>query len=363
MTNTSTGKHLAILSQLLLAPGETADFARAQCVEMLGLLPEDREPLLALAGSHHVVVRAVRVLQRIAEASGSTDWAEWAGRSVEHELLRIRAALQSLQSVCDAFREEDCDLTVIKSLDHWPDLGSDLDLYTNADPVEVLTIMAEHFQARLEARSWGDRLANKWNFVVPHLNELIEIHVGRLGQTGEHVAFAQAIPSRAIHLQAGAHNFSVACPEHRLIIATLQRMYRHFYLRLCDVVDTVQLLETQPISYQLLKSAADAAGIWEGVATLLCIVSDYAESYRGVGIALPDSVRSCARLSGDRVSFQKGFLRVPILPESVGLYASELATLMRNGQIRGSLRLSLLPCLATAAMLEQKLTGSDKGIW
>jgi len=34
-----------------------------------------------------------------------------------------------------------------------------------------------------------------------------------------------------------------------------------------------------------------------------------------------------------------------------------------RGEIRSSFRLSLLPGLATAAAIEQKLTGSDKGIW
>jgi hypothetical protein len=37
--------------------------------------------------------------------------------------------------------------------------------------------------------------------------------------------------------------------------------------------------------------------------------------------------------------------------------------LVLNGNIRSTLRLSLLPGLATAAALELKLTGSDKGIW
>jgi hypothetical protein len=40
-----------------------------------------------------------------------------------------------------------------------------------------------------------------------------------------------------------------------------------------------------------------------------------------------------------------------------------LTRLLLNGEIRNTLRLSLLPGLATAAALELKLTGSDKGIW
>jgi hypothetical protein len=51
------------------------------------------------------------------------------------------------------------------------------------------------------------------------------------------------------------------------------------------------------------------------------------------------------------------------LPDSLNLYASELKTLLLQGQVRNSLRLSLLPGLATAAALELKITGRDKGIW
>jgi hypothetical protein len=68
-----------------------------------------------------------------------------------------------------------------------------------------------------------------------------------------------------------------------------------------------------------------------------------------------------ARFGSDQVSFSKKFLRIPILPHSVSLYATELKRLMLNGELPNTLRLSMLPCLATAAALEFKITGSDKG--
>jgi hypothetical protein len=37
--------------------------------------------------------------------------------------------------------------------------------------------------------------------------------------------------------------------------------------------------------------------------------------------------------------------------------------LLRKGELHNSARLGLLPWLATAAVVGQKLTGSDKGIW
>jgi hypothetical protein len=51
------------------------------------------------------------------------------------------------------------------------------------------------------------------------------------------------------------------------------------------------------------------------------------------------------------------------LPHSLNLYAAELRTLILKGDLRNGFRLSLLPGLATAAAIEQKITGSDKGIW
>jgi len=80
-------------------------------------------------------------------------------------------------------------------------------------------------------------------------------------------------------------------------------------------------------------------------------------------LELPSMVTSSARFGGDQVYFRRNFIRIPLLPHGSSLYVSEMAKLLLNGQIRNLLRLSLLPGLATAAAVEMKLTGSDKGIW
>jgi hypothetical protein len=122
------------------------------------------------------------------------------------------------------------------------------------------------------------------------------------------------------------------------------------------------LLESDGIDYDNLHTWASSSGIWEGVATCLVIVSDYVAHYRGKGLDLPSYVRSSAVVGGDRIYFGRGFLRLPILP-SIGLYASELKTLLLQERLASTARLSLLPCLATAAVLGRQLTGSDKGVW
>ena len=99
------------------------------------------------------------------------------------------------------------------------------------------------------------------------------------------------------------------------------------------------------------------------MATYLAIVSDYLTQYRGRGLELPPFVRVSARFGGDELRFIRGFLRIPIMPQSAKLYGSQLTTLLLHRELWNSVRLSLLPCLATAAAVGQKITGSDKGIW
>lgn len=323
----------------------------------------DLEDLRSLATTNHVIVRTFERLASILEACGKLKETAWVREVIREEKGRIDCALGFLSQICGVLESTGCNATVIKSLDHWPDLGSDLDLYTDADANDLVVVMRGIFNAKVEDRSWGDRLANKWNFAVPGLSELVEIHVGRLGQTGEQIAITRSVSRRARVERFGRYSFSVPAPEDRIVISTLQRMYRHFYIRLCDVADNARLLDGNLVDFDYLHSLGTEAGLWAGVATYLGIVSNYVEAYRGYGAPLSSLVRKSVKFGIQKVSFRNKFLRVPILPQSLNLYAGELKTLVLRGDVRNTFRLSLLPGLATAAALEQKLTGSDKGIW
>jgi len=346
--------HIDILSELLFG----SEFPQSLFSEDAGGL----ERLLALANSHHVILRTFPEINRTFEEHNNPN-APFVGIAIQDEKTRISQALASLETICDALIAAGHPVTVIKSLEHYPDLGSDLDLFSNASPAQILRIMRQNFGAELAPRSWGDRLANKWNFVVPHLKELIEAHIGRLGQTGEQVALGDSLIAHSCVREIEGHRFRVPDPADRLILSTLQRMYRHYYLRLCDVADTCTLLESQQVDFDRLRHLADLGGMWKGVSTFLRVVSDYVERYRGRGVFLPAAVQQAAQFGGDQVTFQRGFLRIPILPHSARLYAAQLGALIANGELRGSMRLSLLPCLATAALVEYRMTGSDKGVW
>ncbi len=358
---------MRLLSSLLLSPvfseNDTCTRASLLDAELLNIGREDFVAVAGLASSNHVIVRGMERFADAMRTRQDTEREALAQEALTTERARIGKAVRFLKSICTGFEEEGHEVVVIKSLDHWPDLGSDLDLFTTAAPEVVLELMKRRFTARPAPRSWGDRLARKWNFLIPGLPEAVEIHVGRLGQTGEQTILASSVARRARCIAVEGVPFRVPHISDRLMISALQRMYRHFYFRLCDIVDSAALVEDGAIDYRDLERAATEAGIWEGMATYLVIVADYVNQYRGPGLLLPNAVTSAARFGGEKIYYAKEFLRVPILPQSAGLYKSQLGGLLRKGELESSVRLGLLPWLAGAAAVGQKITGSDKGIW
>ena len=108
--------------------------------------------MVSLADSNHVVMRALEPLERQARSrmadtgnGGGSVWlasmVEWAGAQIERERARIAHALAGLYDICRELEAAGCAATVMKSLDHYPDLGSDLDLYTTADESAVAAVM------------------------------------------------------------------------------------------------------------------------------------------------------------------------------------------------------------------------------
>lgn len=351
-----------MLSQVLLS-ADSSDPGSRTADELLNLDREEFDGLAALAQANHVIVRGLAVVHNIYVEAGDTVRAEWTAAALAAERKRIATAVEFLGTICAAIEQKGLDVTVIKSLDHWPDMGSDIDLYTSSPAKAVSDVMRREFGAQIAARSWGDRLACKWNFNLPGLAEPVEVHIGRLGQTGEQVVLASRLPGRSRRAIIAGRAFHVAAVSDRLMISTLQRMYRHFYFCLCDIVDSAALALSGAIDYEELRFSAQEAGIWEGVATYLTIVSDYVQAYRGADLELPRLVRQDARFGGELVYFSRDYLRVPILPQSAGLYRRQLTGLLRRREVHSSARLGLLPWLATAAAVGHKLTGSDKGIW
>ncbi len=182
----------------------------------------------------------------------------------------------------------------------------------------------------------ADRLAGKWNFNIPGLPESVEVHVGRLGQTGEHVGWADGIPRRSVQVQRAQYVFRVASagrPADDFHIAAHVPALLFSALRYRGQCTIAGKLKCG------LHSPADifrVIWIWKGVATYLVLVSDYVKRFRGEAVALPPTVRASATFGGEKLTFARDFLRIPIVPESVSLYTTELRTLAQHGELKAN---------------------------
>jgi len=352
-------EYLNALFSLTLNPLQAKD--AVALVASLG--PEERSEFLSLADSNHVLVRGLKAVLQHPDSAANVELRSWAKQQIDKEEKRISTALVYLHAICEELETANCPTTVMKSLDHYPDLGNDLDLYSTAEEKAICDVMTGKFNAHIEPRSWGDRLAHKWNFAIPGLKESVEVHVQRLGQMGEHTGLARRFVTRRVLKVVENKTYHVPAPEERIVVATLQRMYRHFYFRVCDIVNSAAIIESGELNFQELQRATELAGIWPGVATYLTIVSDHVQRYRGIPLSLPEFVLSAARFGGKEIKPRARFLRVPVLPHGAALYTYQVTQAAMRGDVPGTLRLSLLPYLASAAAVAYKVTGSDKGVW
>ena len=116
--------------------------------------------------------------------------------------------------------------------------------------------------------------------------------------------------------------FRVPAPEEQVTLATLQRMYRHFYIRLTDLVNLTGLVRAGRLDFMRLRNSTQRWSIWPGVATLLKITSDYNERTGAGPLPLPEFVVSSARFGAEVTYVGEQFLRVPMLPQGSQLVSA-----------------------------------------
>jgi hypothetical protein len=367
ITDRTAARTFDAMGTLLLADGDSHAFAKQwferELDYVFSLNSVALRDLLHQAQTQRVLRRVLEVLEHNLGRTRSEASADLIGAALLQERDRAATAVGFLDEIVEQFERRGHPIMVMKTLDHWPDTGSDLDLLVSAPNQAVCRIFEESFSARRQPQSWGDRLASKFNFQIPGLAELVEVHLGCLGQTGEQRNLADWLFSRRVYENFGQHSFPVPMPEDRIVIATLQRMYRHFYIRLTDIVNIFRSLADNRIDFDQLKTIAEVGAIWPGVATLLVIVRQHGLSYGGTPVDLPEPVLNAAQFSAKQTYLGKRFVRVPIVPQAAKLFLRQLAGNRRMHDYRAMMRLILLPVLATAAFVSFRLTGDDKGVW
>jgi len=357
--HTPTEQQLHRLSTFVFSPAPSCEL-----LDWLAKLDELKlQEFLALLDQHHLLLRVLVPLEAAAFAEGLAGVAGRLRAAIATERERIRLALESLANICEQLESNGCPVVVIKTLEHWPDFGSDLDLFAAGDERQVFALLRRNFHARSTLRSLGDHLSRKRSFRLPGLLTPAEVHVNRLGQAGEHVQLGKRILARRQPISVQGYVFQIAALEERVLLTSLERIYRHLYFRICDILNLAGVLRSGQVDFAALRKVAEQNGIWPGVASCLKIAREYIASHGGARLTLPGEVDAAASLELGMLFERDGLWHFPVLPQGARLYAWELAHAIRRGDVAASARLSLLPPLASMASLAYAVTGHSGRVW
>ena len=296
-------------------------------------LDENPGELLALCQQNLVVLRTLAAL----EGAGVSLGDEAAGWQ-EQERARIEQGLATIAGIAQQFARHEIPFMVIKTGDHYPDQGHDIDLLLADGGDAAEQIMREELAASRLERSVSEVLSAKSNWRCGPTT--VEMHVGRLGQVGEHRRLAEEIYGHRRRGRIGSLDVSVPSAEGRMILAMLQRIYRHFNFRICDVINVAGLVEDESLSWETVWRLCRESGVDYGVGLGIAMVADQL-SRLDEDLQLPDN-GSIPHPCPYPLSFHRGYYRFPLRGVVPGVFARQVGGSLRQGAILRSSRLALL---------------------
>jgi len=271
----------------------------------------------------------------------SVDLGQEAQASLEQERQRIELGLVAIANLTELFDKHNLPFMVIKTGDHYPDLGHDIDIFVAEGGDQVEELLGHELGAKQQKRSVSELLSAKTNWRRDSVT--IEVHAGRLGQVGEHRQLADELFKLRRPGRVGRVDTFVPSPEGRVVLALLQRVYRHFNFRLCDVINLAGLIEDRSLNRDLLWRLCKDGGIHHGVALGIGMVADLFDRL-GEPLLLSE---------GDRVPhpvpfpllFQRGHYRFALGRVVPSVFARQLGSCLGRGALSETGRLTVLAFL------------------
>ena len=320
--------------RLFLDPTTSIDSAACQGVSW--------DLLLSMARKNVLVVRTWELLCK----KGGTPGDEFA-RVAEEENERIGATIDLIEAVGEVCEDARIPFMFTKAFSHYPDMGHDVDLLVLDHAGDADQIIAGRIRMHPASSSLVNKVAGKTDYAVDGYPSPLEIHHGRLGQVGEHRAYAESLLQRRRPIKISGITTYVPRREDEVIIQVLQRVYAHRSMRLSNVIGVIQTIR-ESLDWDYIISTTQELGVFEGLRFLIGSLHRLCLQLFGEDTLDPAVVR----LLGDGTSRdmklhdgQYRFARSVV----VGLYARKLRQDLNTGRWGSAGRLCLLPPLAIMA--------------
>ena len=345
MTETSEQRHATLALQLLLDGGAAPTAAL------------DWQLLRAVADRNAVLVRLDDQLERLALRPPRSFTV-----AADRERQRVRAALHVVREIGDRCARHGIAFLFPKALQHYPDMGSDLDLLVLSESEGTDALLLEGLAASPVARSLHDRIAGATTYRLQESRLALDVRHGRLGPVGEQASYPRALlANRQRCLIAGAE-FFVPAPEDQLILQGMDRVSGRRSFRLGDVVATIATVRALPIAWTYVTQTARAIGVLAGLG---CYLSYVEQIHRELfdGPLVPAAVRRRVPLEGwGRIEFTRGAYRFPAVRVNGKLYLKQLVAGLWAANWDRAARLCLLPLVGAAVTVGHLTTPSAPSV-
>lgn len=326
--------------------------------------------ILALANDNMAVVRFIDILEEFLP-------------SLHKELglkdkrlnffQKTERSLGLMKKINTLFMRHDINFVFIKSLDHYPDAGNDVDILTFSNHKDLINdLLQKEFSAKInqKAPSFSDRMSEKINYLIKD-NPALEIHHDRLGQLGDMPEFAKYILEHKVNkkIQYNGETIELPYPEPNssLMLQILQRIYRHFYIRVSDIENSMNIIKEPSFNLASFLKITGLFGIKPGAYCYLHYLNQLHLSMFQVPVRddfqkmLNDAVEERERVYFNDIIYKRPYYRVPLKTVPMLIYRKKIIHEIKSGKFANCFRLSILPFLAAYTMTNLKLGRGSKG--
>ena len=268
--------------------------------------------------------------------------------AVAREYERVAAAIALMCQVGEACARHDIDFIFPKALQHYPDMGTDVDLLVLSRSADVDRVILEHLPAEARGRDLRSRMANATVYRVDGCPSLLDIHHGRLGVLGEYTALpAVLVRNRQPARVDGLRGF-VPSLEDQIMLQGLERVSGRRSLRLADVVFTIATLRLALDWDYILGTTRELGGL-HALSCYLSYVDQVHQRCFGTALLPPELQHELILDGWGRVEFGNVGLQFPALRANARIYLHEFDAMIASRNWAGARRLLLLPLVAATA--------------
>lgn len=298
-----------------------------------------------------VLIRSYERFQQLGFSPGEKSFHE----GVLREKERVQKVMDLIKVITEIKLGAGLPFVFTKAFQHYPDMGHDIDLLVGdrSDKADIL-LKDRLGLRRLEDEGIFDRFAGKRAYWAGTDSTIVEIHHARMGQVGEFNRFPERLLSRRISYECGSLKTFIPCPEDQLMIQVLQRVYRHLYFRVSDILHTIRIVSSKDLNWDLVWRTAEHAGVTGGLIFYLrCVECVSMQCFNRSW--LPPEVRT--HWKGQKTNLLKirgECYRFPFFPIIPGFFLKKLFREVACGNWESVRNLCLLPPL-TAFFLTRKI--------